>query len=166
MPLNAALSEFEDYLDDIKQACEDNLRGVIMSNPRPTSTEDETLDWVRIEVWRLNVKQLADPLQHVHKRIVSRQQHVLNPRRGAGVTDDMIARAREHPIEELYDGRLFGRDKKKVGLCPFHDERTPSFNIFPDNHYHCFGCGEHGSSIDFIMKTQTKTFLEAVRILQ
>lgn len=163
--LSGALSLFEDHLDDIKQGCEDNIRYIISTTKRPDTTNDEMLDWVRTEVWKLRLKTLIDPLQHVHKRIVSRQQHVLNPKRSA-ITDEMIQRAREYPIEELYDGRLFGKDKKKFGLCPFHNERTPSFNIFPDNHYHCFGCGEHGSSIDFVMKTQNKTFIEAIRQLQ
>jgi hypothetical protein len=177
MQLNAALSEFEEHLDDIKQACVDNIQHIITKD---NQLNDEQKKWVsRIaevlnepsadiesEVLRLQIKEKIAPIHRVHKRIVGRQQHVLNPKRGAGVTDEMIARAKEHPIEELYDGRLFGKDKRKFGLCPFHQERTPSFYIYPDNHYHCFGCGEHGSSVDFVMKTQSKTFLEAVRVLQ
>ena len=163
--LNAALAIFEDHLEDIKQACEDNIRDIIVSHPQPKRKDDETVDWLFQELWKLQLHTLIKPIQHVHKRIVSRQQHVLNPKRVA-VTDEMIQRAREHPIEELFDGRLFGKNKNKIGLCPFHQERTPSFTIFPANNFHCFGCGEHGSSIDFIMKTQNKTFLEAVRILQ
>ena len=37
--------------------------------------------------------------------------------------------------------------------CPFHRDSTPSFMIYPDNGYHCFGCGKHGSNaIDFVME--------------
>jgi len=52
------------------------------------------------------------------------------------------------------------------GLCPFHDEKSPSFNVRPTHGaYHCFGCGEHGSVIDFVMKIEQLGFVEAVEKL-
>ncbi len=52
------------------------------------------------------------------------------------------------------------------GLCPFHDERTPSFNVTPGKElYHCFSCGEGGDVIKFIMKLETLQFGEAVERL-
>jgi hypothetical protein len=54
--------------------------------------------------------------------------------------------------------------KHLMGLCPFHDERTPSFNVYTD-HYHCFGCGRHGDVIDWLVATRQMTFPEAVRHL-
>lgn len=51
------------------------------------------------------------------------------------------------------------------GLCPFHDERTPSFNVRPGRGWHCFGCGEGGSVIDFVMKHDGLTFVETVQYL-
>ncbi|GAA4806004.1 DNA primase [Actinomycetospora chlora] len=52
------------------------------------------------------------------------------------------------------------------GLCPFHDEKTPSFNVRPTHGtFHCFGCGEGGSVIDFIMKIEQLGFVEAVEKL-
>ena len=51
-----------------------------------------------------------------------------------------------------------------VGLCPFHEEKTPSFRVFPD-HYHCYGCGAHGNAIDYLMKRQGIGFLDSVRLL-
>src|SRR3990167_1100019 len=51
-------------------------------------------------------------------------------------------------------------------LCPFHDERTPSFVIQKgDSHYHCFGCGAHGDAIQFLMTHLRMSFLEAVENL-
>ena len=50
------------------------------------------------------------------------------------------------------------------GLCPFHKEATPSFKVFHD-HYHCFGCGEHGNALEFAMKLQGLSFPEALRLL-
>lgn len=52
------------------------------------------------------------------------------------------------------------------GLCPFHKEKTPSFHVNPDRGYfHCFGCGEKGGAIDFLIKVEGHTFPEAVRAL-
>nr|WP_181009986.1 MULTISPECIES: DNA primase [unclassified Ornithinimicrobium] len=52
------------------------------------------------------------------------------------------------------------------GLCPFHDEKTPSFNVRPAlGTYHCFGCEEGGDVIDFMMKIDHLTFAEAVERL-
>ncbi|HEY1822566.1 MAG TPA: DNA primase [Trebonia sp.] len=52
------------------------------------------------------------------------------------------------------------------GLCPFHDERTPSFNVTPGKElYHCFSCGEGGDVIKFIMKLESLQFSEAVERL-
>lgn len=51
-------------------------------------------------------------------------------------------------------------------LCPFHDEKTPSFVIQKgDSHYHCFGCGAHGDAIGFLMTHLRMSFLEAVESL-
>lgn len=52
------------------------------------------------------------------------------------------------------------------GLCPFHDEKSPSFMIQKgDKHYHCFGCGAHGDAIQFLMSHLKLNFLEAVENL-
>ena len=51
-------------------------------------------------------------------------------------------------------------------LCPFHDEKTPSFVIQKgDSHYHCFGCGAHGDAIEFLMSHLKMSFQEAVESL-
>ncbi len=59
------------------------------------------------------------------------------------------------------------RDKSNfVALCPFHKEKTPSFNISDDKgFYHCFGCGKHGDIFDYVMEMENKTFLEALKKL-
>lgn len=52
------------------------------------------------------------------------------------------------------------------GLCPFHDEKTPSFTIQKgDSYYHCFGCGAHGDAIRFLMDHQKLSFIESVENL-
>ena len=52
------------------------------------------------------------------------------------------------------------------GLCPFHNEKTPSFNVDPDKgYYHCFGCGKSGDIISFVRETEQLNFSEAVEAL-
>ena len=53
-----------------------------------------------------------------------------------------------------------------LGLCPFHNEKSPSFTVSPTKQfYHCFGCGAHGSAITFLMEHTGTSFPEAVRTL-
>ena len=62
--------------------------------------------------------------------------------------------------------RLVRRGREHTGLCPFHNEKTPSFTVNEDKgFYHCFGCGAHGSAIDFVMQTENLSFPEAVEKL-
>ncbi len=55
-----------------------------------------------------------------------------------------------------------GRDLR--GCCPFHDEKSASFYVYPD-HYHCFGCGVHGDAIRWLTEKQGLTFRDAVKDL-
>lgn len=53
-----------------------------------------------------------------------------------------------------------------VGICPFHNEKTPSFSVSQDKQiYKCFGCGEAGNVITFVMKTRNMPFIEALKYL-
>ncbi|MDZ7645082.1 MAG: DNA primase [Woeseiaceae bacterium] len=79
--------------------------------------------------------------------------------------DDLIARA---DIVEVLGRRIqlkkAGREYKSV--CPFHDEKTPSFTVSPQKgFYHCFGCGAHGTALGFLMEYEHLTFVEAVEAL-
>lgn len=58
------------------------------------------------------------------------------------------------------------RGSNMIGLCPFHNEKTPSFHVSPSkNIYKCFGCGKGGRSIDFLLDYHKMTFVEAVRYI-
>jgi DNA primase len=57
--------------------------------------------------------------------------------------------------------KLTRSGKNWKGCCPFHNEKTPSFYVYEDG-FHCFGCGAHGDSISFVMRTQKSDFIDAV----
>ena len=62
--------------------------------------------------------------------------------------------------------RLKKRGANYLGLCPFHNERTPSFTVSPSKEiFKCFGCGKSGNSISFIMEHEKLSYVEALRWL-
>ncbi len=62
--------------------------------------------------------------------------------------------------------RLKRAGRNFVGLCPFHNEKTPSFSVNPERgFFHCFGCGAGGSAFDFVMRIEGLNFGEALRSL-
>ena len=73
------------------------------------------------------------------------------------------------PLEELVgqylDLRKVGRTL--VGRCPFHDDRHPSFVVYPKTQsYYCFGCQVHGDAFSFVMRAESLTFPEAIQVLR
>jgi len=76
---------------------------------------------------------------------------------------DLIKAAREVPIESILDQQFKHSGRTLVGLCPFHDERTPSFHIYLNqNRGWCFGCNDGGDVISLVMKLNKCNFKEAV----
>ncbi|WP_044831908.1 DNA primase [Thalassomonas actiniarum] len=79
--------------------------------------------------------------------------------------DDLLARA---DIVELIDARvpLKKAGKNYQACCPFHTEKSPSFTVSQDKQfYHCFGCGEHGNAISFLMEFDRLEFVDAIEEL-
>ncbi len=81
-------------------------------------------------------------------------------------SDDFIERVRAgNPIEDIISGyvRLQRKGTSYMGLCPFHNEKTPSFSVHPARQmYHCFGCGASGDVFNFLMEYERMSFSEAV----
>lgn len=87
------------------------------------------------------------------------------PTRHVPHTDPAILK-RRYPIEQVVAqaGMALRRSGGRlVGRCPFHEEHTPSFTVYPDQgSYHCYGCGAHGDLFSFIMAAERCSFAEAV----
>ncbi len=79
--------------------------------------------------------------------------------------DELVARCDIVEVVQRYV-QLKKSGSNYFGLCPFHNEKTPSFSVSPDKQiFYCFGCGEGGGVIQFIMKAEGLPFLDAVRQL-
>ena len=85
------------------------------------------------------------------------------------ISDDFLSELKyRNDLSEIAANyvQLKRRGRNMVGLCPFHGEKTPSFNIYTENgSFYCFGCGAGGDVITFIMKIENLDYIEAVRFL-
>ena len=87
----------------------------------------------------------------------------------ARYSDDLIEEIRQSNdivdvISQYMNLKRSGRNY--FGLCPFHNEKSPSFSVSPDKQiFHCFGCGVGGNVITFIMKIEGCSFVEAIQML-
>ncbi len=84
-------------------------------------------------------------------------------------TEDFLLKIRdENPVENVIGSYidLKRRGRNLVGLCPFHNEKTPSFTVYPEtSSFYCFGCGAGGDVVSFIRSIENLDYLDAVKLL-
>ena len=84
-------------------------------------------------------------------------------------SEEVIEEVRtKNDIVDVISGyvRLQRKGSSYFGLCPFHNEKSPSFSVSPSKQmYYCFGCGAGGNVFNFIMEYENFTFIEAVKYL-
>lgn len=99
-------------------------------------------------------------------------EYLLNPKKVSSSWakfGEKIEIAKKYPIEEIARSKL---DIRQIGqnficLCPFHNEKTPSFYIYPNtNRFYCFGCQEKGDVINLTMALYDLYFKEVIEMLQ
>jgi hypothetical protein len=136
------LVERDYYSDNLRQWCE-----------LPTGQQ-----WA-LDGWQAMVAGINRELQR-------RRPGVLPP---ASITPDHVAtiKATVSLEQELMDIGVTLRKNGagQVGICPFHTEKTPSFHLYPDGRYHCFGCHAHGDIVTFTQQYRGLDFIQAVRYL-
>src|SRR5699024_3569029 len=84
------------------------------------------------------------------------------------LTDNIISEVKNINLVDVIGRyvKLKKRGSEYVGLCPFHDESTPSFYVDPNKGYKCFGCEKSGANaIDFLIDYEKIDFVEAVKRL-
>lgn len=85
------------------------------------------------------------------------------------ISDEFLNELRQRiDIEELIAPyvNLSKRGRLKKGLCPFHNEKTPSFFVYPESQsFYCFGCGAGGDAITFVRRIENLDYVEAVKFL-
>ena len=84
-------------------------------------------------------------------------------------SDDLVEEIRmKNDIVDVISGyvKLTRRGSSYFGLCPFHNEKSPSFSVSPGKQmYYCFGCGAGGNVFTFLMECENFTFVEALKFL-
>ena len=119
-------------------------------------------EWIK----RTLVLKLLEDEKHLI-RLRDYMDIILNKKMPYKLTEEQIDRARQVPIHEIAERYIMLRrvGSRYQALCPFHDEKTPSFIIFPGNNFYCFGCMERGDTIRFVELIESMKFYEAVKFL-
>lgn len=119
--------------------------------------------------WRSILKYAFQPVQEfaVAQKHIKRLQWLLGSesKPKAIAWNKAVENARRQDlvrIAENYGVQLVPAGKTYRALCPFHNERTPSFHIYPPNRFVCYGCGNKGDVISFVQLTAKCRFKEAV----
>ncbi len=121
--------------------------------------------------WRKWLKlTVGEELLAINKNLarLRRQNNLLEGKKQPknAITDDLIQSARNVSIESLLNQPLRRRGSNLTCHCPFHEERTPSFHIYPqENRGWCFGCNQGGDAISVTMLQHDCNFKDAVLML-
>lgn len=157
--ISEKITEWEEERDEFSDTIKKKLT-VVKYNSAPEN------QWF----WRAVIKaidgvKLLEIEQHIER--LKRLLMVVKGRKLKGrLTEEQIQQARAAPIENLISQPLRKCGKTLVGLCPLHNERHPSFYIYPEtNSCWCYGCNQGGDAINFIKLLHGYQFKEAVQYL-
>lgn len=169
------LAAFPDALPTIRtkikdwEAMRDEFSGTIKKKLTliQKTTKDDFSQWF----WREWVKQTDG------RELITAEKHILRLKRfiwmaekrkpsNGWIDEETKAQALSVPIETLLETEYRTSRRTACTLCPFHDEKTPSFYIYTDsNTFWCFGCGQGGDAIHFVRSLHNYSFKEAVEYL-
>lgn len=156
--LNDALDIFEENLPEIRDALKANMLDELAKEHPPKPNKSATLFWVQASVHAIRKENITKKYNPTIRAITAR----LQPKTKDTIGQEEIERAKQVPIAQF----LSEPPVRGMAKCPFHNERTPSFQVRKDNTFICYGCGEHGDAIDFYQKTNRVGFIDAVRQMQ
>jgi len=111
-------------------------------------------------------KELSKMKRHIARLERLRSIGENKPPKKGWISDKDIQKALAVPIENLISTKLRRGGRSLTGLCPLHEERTPSFHIYTDeNRFWCYGCNQGGNAIKFVMLLYGFKFINAVKYL-
>lgn len=155
-------------------------KGTLMNLKKDIEKELEELEKEKVRTRLLKLPEgihntrmslIVDRIGHLEPRLQDITATLLATRDPSEITQDekdmeeLKRRAKTVPLTSLVpNARPAGGGRYKAP-CPIHEEKTPSFVIYPDNHFYCFGCTESGDSISYIRKTKELGFIDAVKYL-
>jgi hypothetical protein len=112
------------------------------------------------------IKDLVE-LENQRSRLL-RYKRLPSPQRNKKTGRLDVESAVSHPVLFIaeHDTRLRRSGKTFTGRCPLHDDRSPSFYIYPEtNSFYCFGCNQGGNTIDYVMQKEGLDFKRAVKFI-
>lgn len=132
---------------------------------------DSFSEWFAEQIIKMNLMPDLDSLESKLFRLKRLERLLAKGSKAETKIDfqEKIESARLYPIEEVARDKLELRQAGRnfVSLCPFHNEKTPSFYIYPEtNRFYCFGCQEKGDVITLTVALYGIEFKEAVELLQ
>lgn len=132
------------------------MGGIILSDVQNKSVSIRSICFIRVHSKHIKDENHAEFCYHFCAMVPMIPDEKKEEVRGAA---DIV-----EVVEDYVKLKRSGRSWK--GLCPFHDEKTPSFHVTPDlGIYKCFGCGESGDVFNFVMEMEGVGFTEALRSL-
>jgi hypothetical protein len=176
VPLLEAIEIFSDDAKPVlieKQRClsdqENHFKGLlevkVAAASRTFKYKDEFTNWflTRMATYRTAFR-LADIKRE--KKNIDRALLLLTKGKNKD-WESKVETARQIPVEELFAGKLKKVSKTRlVGLCPLHQEKTPSFTIYTHNNsWYCYGCSQGGDVLNLLMRLEKLEFKDAVRRL-
>lgn len=154
--VKARIKETKQKILDLNTERETYYRDVI--NPAHYREQPKLIEQLsgRMEYW---YERFEKDLERYRKQLYSLdyKENLITPE---SITDADIARAKEVPIQTILE-----MSRNRFAKCPFHNDRHPSFHVYPDNHGYCFSCHQSGDVIDIAQEINGMSFKEAVKWL-
>lgn len=152
--------------EEVREAFRENIKRKLLEIRR--GGLDDFASWF----WREWIKQTDGKKLIEAERHLKRLKHLLWLKKDRGrhskgwIEEEQKALALLVPIESLLQTEYRTGRKTIRALCPFHEERTPSFHIYSEqNRFKCFGCGRGGDAINFIQEFHNLSFRDAINYL-
>lgn len=144
-----------------------NIKLQIKKDMRRINTLDETERIIQREWKKVTLGAALEDTNSQIKRFETILRISSGSKPKGAITEHEIEQARQTPIEHLLDCETAKQHNGKIViLCPFHNEKTPSFTIFTrSNTYFCFGCSEKGDAITLARNLNNLGFVESVKFL-